>query len=192
MLALSPLTLNHPVNQAANAACFRGASTAAQKYGPPPFPSCTTWSDCSPGFAGKSVNSLVGTAETISAMEAPTNMVKKQTTIHPTDMTPGPPVTNPYSNSVVMPVMTEMIEKDILDTDHYQFARVCVRLRFTWTYAPKRVNDAPIPSELLPVPKLGKPTGVVLIRCHQRHGSRRVGITEIEKCDSRRMRGGPF
>ncbi len=32
-------------------------------------------------------------------------MVKKETTIHPTDMTPGPPVERPYSNSVVMPVI---------------------------------------------------------------------------------------
>ena len=120
----------HPVIQAAKAAFAFGASMADQKYGPP----------------------LVGIAETISAMLKATNMavigisnegkicemerivrwdnrkanlLKKLTTIHPTDMTPGPPVIKPYSNSlekdqrqrdardgrqsktnVVMPVMT--------------------------------------------------------------------------------------
>lgn len=47
----------------------------------------------------------------ISAMLSATNMVKKETTIQPTDITPGPPVVSPYSKSVVMPVTTEMMEK---------------------------------------------------------------------------------
>ena len=69
---------------------------AAQKYGPP----------------------LVGMAETISAILNPTNkaccgrqrinirsskdicVLKKLTTIHPTDITPGPPVTKPYWNNL--------------------------------------------------------------------------------------------
>ena len=74
-----------------------GPSMAAQKYGPP----------------------LVGTAETISAIPKPTNIatavgsllvirfvasetnvLKKLTTIHPTDMTPGPPVFRPYWKSL--------------------------------------------------------------------------------------------
>lgn len=33
--------------------------------------------------------------------------------IHLSDMTPGPPVTRPYSKRVVMPVMTEMTENEM-------------------------------------------------------------------------------
>jgi hypothetical protein len=80
-----PSRLNQPVTQDARGACFFGARIADQKYGPP----------------------ADGIADTISAMPSPTNIVKKDTTIHPTDMTPGPPVSRPYSNNVVTPVMTD-------------------------------------------------------------------------------------
>ena len=79
-----------PVIQAANADPLSGARIAAQKYGPP----------------------LVGIADTISAIPKATNIVKKHTTIHPMDITPGPPVDRPYSKSVVIPVTTLMIEKE--------------------------------------------------------------------------------
>jgi len=48
----------------------------------------------------------VGWAEVTSAIPRPTKKVKKATMIQPTDMTPGPPVVSPYSNSVVIPVIT--------------------------------------------------------------------------------------
>jgi hypothetical protein len=80
-----PSKLNQPVTHDANGAYFLGARIADQKYGPP----------------------ADGIADTISAMPRPTNMVKKDTTIQPTDMTPGPPVVRPYSKRVVMPVMTD-------------------------------------------------------------------------------------
>jgi hypothetical protein len=34
-------------------------------------------------------------------------IVKNETTIQPTDITPGPPVTSPYWKRVVMPVITD-------------------------------------------------------------------------------------
>jgi hypothetical protein len=46
-------------------------------------------------------------AETISAILMEMQMVKNETTIQPTDMTPGPPVTRPVWKRVVMPVMTD-------------------------------------------------------------------------------------
>jgi hypothetical protein len=46
-------------------------------------------------------------AETISAMLVAMQIVKNETTIQPTDITPGPPVTRPVSKRVVMPVMTD-------------------------------------------------------------------------------------
>jgi hypothetical protein len=61
------------VNQEKKGAYLGGASIAAQKYGPP----------------------AVGMAETISAMLMATNIVKKDTMIHPTVITPGPPVLRP-------------------------------------------------------------------------------------------------
>ena len=86
-----PTKLNHPVTQLKKAAVLGvGASMAAQKYGPPE----------------------VGCALVISAMLSPTNIVKKLTTSQPLDMVAGPPLVSPYSKSVVMPVMTEMMEKE--------------------------------------------------------------------------------
>ena len=83
--------MNQPVIQEKKAASFSlGANMAAQKYGPPD----------------------VGWALVISAMPRPTKRVKKLTTIHPTDIIAGPPVVRPYSKSVVIPVMTLMIEKE--------------------------------------------------------------------------------
>lgn len=46
-------------------------------------------------------------ADTISAMLTATVIVKNETTIHPTDMTPGPPVTRPVWKRVVIPVITD-------------------------------------------------------------------------------------
>lgn len=46
-------------------------------------------------------------AETISAMLVAMQMVKNETTIQPTDMTPGPPVRRPVEKSVVIPVITD-------------------------------------------------------------------------------------
>ena len=68
-----PTKLNQPVNQEKNGAYLGGASIAAQKYGPP----------------------AVGIAETISAIAMATNIVKNETHIHPTVITPGPPVLRP-------------------------------------------------------------------------------------------------
>lgn len=88
--AICPSRLNHPVTQLINGTYFFGAKTAAQKYGPP----------------------ALGIAETISAIANPTNTVKKLTTTHPTDITPGPPVVRPYWKRVVMPVMTDIMLKE--------------------------------------------------------------------------------
>jgi hypothetical protein len=85
VMATWPRRLNQPVTQAAKGACFLGARMAAQKYGPP----------------------AEGMALTISAIPSPTNMVKKETTIQPTDITPGPPSVRPYEKRVVMPVMID-------------------------------------------------------------------------------------
>ena len=65
--------LNIPVTHAKKAEYCGGDNIAAQKYGPP----------------------LVGIAEVISAIPRPTNIVKKQTTIHPIDITAGPPTVRP-------------------------------------------------------------------------------------------------
>lgn len=59
-----------------------GANIAAQKYGPPE----------------------VGWALVISAILRAMKNEKNETTIQPTLITPGPPVFNPYENSVVIPV----------------------------------------------------------------------------------------
>jgi hypothetical protein len=46
-------------------------------------------------------------ADTISAMDNATNMVKNETTIQPVAMTPGPPVVRPLKKRVVIPVTTD-------------------------------------------------------------------------------------
>jgi len=40
-----------------------------------------------------------------------THIVKKETIIHPTLITPGPPFDSPYANCVVIPVMTDITLK---------------------------------------------------------------------------------
>lgn len=49
----------------------------------------------------------MGIALTISAMPKATTIVKLQTTIQPILITPGPPVVRPYSNNVVIPLITD-------------------------------------------------------------------------------------
>ena len=54
----------------------------------------------------------MGKAEQISAMAAPTNMVKKPTISHPYTMEIVPPYVSPVLNSVVIPVRMEMMAKE--------------------------------------------------------------------------------
>ena len=128
--------LNTPVTQEKKAEYCGGAMIAAQKYGPP----------------------LVGIADVISAMPSPTNIVKKFTTIHPIDMTPGPPTVRPYWKRVVMPVTTLY---EVLCCQLTRSTLVCGDERYTTTYNDgkgntKVVHHTPFSLQLFLVSKICK------------------------------------
>jgi hypothetical protein len=89
-----------------------------------------------------------------------TIMVKVETTIQPTDMTPGPPVISPVSKRVVIPVMTDW--KIILAPVPWSGERKTNNNR---ERNAKIVQQSPIASQFLLITQTGQDALIRLLDC---------------------------
>ena len=115
--------------------------------------------------------------------DMPTLLLKNPTIIHPTVITPGPPVLRPYAKRLPFLLATKLCS-----AEKQKFSRRYRRNnRYNGKGHPKIMPEAPVTLQLLAIPKLGKPPFIfdIISRIHL-DGSSAAHFKTIRLWKSRR------